>query len=198
LTSDEVNRPVGSLLDIAAILIWPVIAVSIWMLIRCSGAATPIKARAGAAILVVIALVFMVVFFSQWSILFLVDYYVLSIFMGALFWTAPHLPPNAGLKNRPLLRRAALVFGIGFVLFGCWNLIGDFLVPRAIVDGRVTNKRSNPSARSIPRYQLAIGGRYFPTVRTIYDEIQPGMLVRGHIGRGSSTLLYAEEILDPK
>jgi hypothetical protein len=89
------------------------------------------------------------------------------------------------------------VMGAGLTLWSLWFLVGDFVLPRANIDGIVTGFAYETQVPNCHRscvydYYLKIDGRRYLTTYEIFDRFWDGRRLQGTVGRGSGRILSAE------
>ena len=106
-------------------------------------------------------------------------------------------PPGPELYLR-MRRKAApyilVALGAISVLVAMIDVIGDFVMQRADVNGVVTRKYVVRGRRMSDKYYVEINGRRFPTTADIYDWIDPQSRIHAEVGRGSGNIFQAAKL----
>jgi hypothetical protein len=202
------------ILDALAIIFWPLIGLTalMYFLIRKPEYRTAFAVLAGSTL--VFPLLFSLNLFSNESMAFVLDVEVGFVALGAFFlcmsWRTARLPdpalldqpPTFRLRRQSLKEQAAVLFsiliyallGAGLVGYGAWCLIGDYLVPRHVVEGRIEDLHVQSNGRLPPSLIVRIGEEDYKAPRRTFDNLSVGESIRAEIGRGSGYLFRVETL----
>jgi hypothetical protein len=104
-------------------------------------------------------------------------------------WALAGLP----YRKRPIRKVATALFGAVMVAFSAWSAVGDFLLPRRSMEGRV-DATSVATVRGTKRYGLILDGRRFDTTEEVLRDIHKNQLIRAEVAAGSHMILGAQVI----
>ena len=136
------------------------------------------------------------VFYSQSSIIAVVDAYVLAGVLG--FAIIRHGYDRWGKDKRghspqPWKERLAviglLVIGAGLVWISASTLFSDFFRPRLVLEGRVDNLRTRGRR---PDHLADIAGRTVKVTTPVYERLKFKPYVRAEVGQGSNYVFEIE------
>jgi hypothetical protein len=176
---------INGTIDSLALAVWPAIIV-VAFLVRSK----PHPVIGVAALLAGLLLVIILIYSFHHTAAGLANGYIFAIVLGVLFVFVRR--KNEGTVTL-VLRRA---IGAMMLTYGCWYLVGDFLLRRTQVDGLVARvDQGRSSYRSGDwRYFVEVGARRFETTKEVYQSVEPGQRVRADVGKGSGKILAVERI----
>jgi hypothetical protein len=177
--------------DFIAACFWPLVVVLALLLkfVR----RPDLRRRIAQMALAVVALCFILwVAYGETSIVGVVDSYVFGVVLGvATVWFGydrlRHPPPSL---NQPWKAALAVLVGIFFALTCGLALLGDFAQSRIVLEGRVTNVRTQGSRHTT--YVADIAGRTVKVTIPVYERLKFLPVVRAEIGRGSNYVYRIE------
>lgn len=136
---------------------------------------------------------------GHWTKLLFLNFQFSFVLIGAACTTAALSPKmSAAMAKGPFLwprsmtRPIMLLLGLLALAFGSYRLIGDFVLPRLIVEGRINS--ASHSGSKMDKYSIVIDGRTYDTLRDVFLAVKTGDRVRAEVGAGSKTVLHAERI----
>ncbi|HEY2137728.1 MAG TPA: hypothetical protein VGH49_17720 [Xanthobacteraceae bacterium] len=180
--------------DILALVCWPLIVAGLllFFLLRCKQQQLDARQRRLltfiAASVVVIPL-FLVTWFAKLSASMLINQYLLIIGIGSVLLAELYLRRGIDPAWRVALMASA---GPAMIAVGMWTLVGDYVMPREVLEGAVTRTTHRVKVRRPVHYSIFIDGRDFATTAEVYDLVHRGQRIRAEIGAGSHTILRAE------
>jgi hypothetical protein len=152
-----------------------------------------------ALILVWVAGLFAVTWMCDWTSLYRLNWDLLSVLFGAGILAHGIWPNVLDVTSNPLTRWSrvvarplAILFGLIVLSFSSYWLVGDFVFPRLIMEGRVDSV-SHSSARW-DRFTIVINGERHNTLRDVYLAVGTGDRVRAELGAGSKYVLRIERL----
>lgn len=175
--------------DLLSFASWPSIALGASLLFALSRLPKSSRWHNDAVlwigILCIGAPMFFVVFiYHDGSQALVFDANVFVIMIGVAFlaiaWTA-----NRGSK--PTAAILAGVVGASLTAFGCWYLVGDFLLPRVPVAGVVASTNTSRGKAGF-YYHVVLDGRYHTITGDLFETVRPGDRVEALAGKASGTI----------
>jgi hypothetical protein len=171
-----------TVLDALAIAFWPFVvgaAAAGWLLRADQGS---LAVAWSAAALAGIAGILSVTIFDVTSLWILLDMFVGMILFGAVcllvvYWRWSALPRG----SRILL----IVMGVAGLGAGGEQLVGDYLVPRRVVQGTIENLFISWQAFGPDAYHVRIDGVLYLATVPLYRTLRVGDRVEAEIGRSS-------------
>jgi hypothetical protein len=142
-----------------------------------------------AAALILVAAIIHTSTFDITSVVVLLDTFIGMVLFGALcLWTVQ----RCGDQLTPLRRFGVGLFGLAMLGYGGQMLIGDYAMPRQVVEGEVRELRMQPAEEMPNDYYATIGSATFKVTTRLYASLRTGEQVRATVGRGSG-FVYALE-----
>jgi hypothetical protein len=136
---------------------------------------------------------------GHWTKLLFLNFQFSFVLFGAVGITAALSPKmSAAMANRPFLwprsmtRPIMLLLGLLALAFGSYRLIGDFVLPQLVVEGRINSV--SRSSMKMDTYSIVIDGHAYGTLRDVFLAVKTGDRVRAEVGAGSKTVLHAKRI----
>jgi lysylphosphatidylglycerol synthetase-like protein (DUF2156 family) len=149
------------------------------------------RAMLSAAAVLVAFLVFVLVYSFHHTTMALANGYIFAIVLGLVMIFVR-------MNDQTSIRRILIrVFGAVTLTYGCWNLVGDFLLRRTQVEGVVSHVEQGRSPswnRSAWRYHIELSGRRFETTKVLFERVERGQRIRADVGKGSGMILAAEQL----
>lgn len=129
------------------------------------------------------------------SLLFYQDV-VLITWVGLIAAASLGIPPfrRASVKapKASWRRRGAVAIGCVFAVVAlAWSvrLAQELLLPRTVVEGRVTDVGSRRGTRAPRSYRVAIEGAWYGATRDVWTAARHARTVRAEVGAGSGRIL---------
>ncbi len=175
--------------DFIASCFWPIVIV---LAVLWKAAREPATRRliGQLAFWVGIGCLLLLLRFNAYSLVALVDMYLLCVVAGArLLWTILRT-----LSGRPTylttrkLFYSTLAFGAGLLGFGSYTLLGDFAIRPLELEGRV--QRVWTEGRRGQTYFALIAGQKVKAIIPDFERLK--LLVRVEVGRGSNYIYNIE------
>jgi hypothetical protein len=96
--------------------------------------------------------------------------------------------------KEPASVRAAGILGVSLVVWGAYDITGDFLRSRPEITGTVTSKYVTRSFRGLVSFSAVIDGRSFPTTTEVYNRLETRSRVKAAIGQASGTIFEVTKL----
>jgi len=177
--------------DFIAACFWPVV-IAMALLWRAAREPAMRRWLAQCAFWVAIGYVLVLMVLNSYSLVALVDLYLLSVVAGCLFlWIC--LRSLSGRATHLTTRKSfylTLLCGAGLVGFGIYTLFGDFVLRPLELEGRVEQVWTRGSRRQT--YYARIAGQTVKAVIPDYERLSLLPVVRVEVGRGSNYIYRIE------
>jgi hypothetical protein len=131
--------------------------------------------------------------YSETSLIGVVDSYVFGVVAGiGMIWFGYNRlrHPSRDPNQPPWKAAVAALAGILFALTCGFALFGDFTQPHIVLEGRVTNVRTQGSRHTT--YVVDIAGRTVKVTIPVYERLKFLPVVRAEVGRGSNYVYRIE------
>lgn len=148
-----------------------------------------------------LAALFLLMFFSKYSIVAVLDIYIAAVFAGLFFigYALVVRVPSSPFRDngwRGRLREIGargLIFAIGVGMAGVCGfwLVQDVSAPFVVLEGRVSNPRVVKAHRQ-SEYVAEIDGHTVNVTIPIYERLKYLPIVRAEVGRGSNYVYRIE------
>jgi hypothetical protein len=190
-----------SWIDILAVLCWPVGALGVVAFIGLYRVRDrldrPVRQALGLAALSLLLGPFLFIFFEgNESVVMLVNFDLFMVLLGGLLVVGFIVLVRRPRVDMTTGWRAVLcsLIGIGFIVYGGWSLVGDFLMPRDQIVGYITGTSHRFRIRGPDDYGVSINGIRFKTTGEVFGRVHTGERVRAEIGAGSNVVLQIQKL----
>ena len=177
--------------DFIAACFWPTMIAMVF-LVRATRDPAGVRWTGHVAFWVAVSYFILLTVLNSYSLVALVDLYVLSIVAGCLMlWIC--LRAVSGRATHLTTRKlfyATLLSGAGLAGFGIYTLFGDFVLRPLELEGRVERVWTRGSRNQT--YYARIAGQTVKAVIPDYERLSLLPVVRVEVGRGSNYIYRIE------
>jgi hypothetical protein len=178
-----------TVLDVVAVAFWPVV-LGLLLLAWANRSDMSLVAVVSAALIVLAGIIY-ISFAGIASLSVLFAQHVGLILGGAFFVWATYVARH----KLSLTARAGIgLFGLALIGIAGAQLVGDYLLPRQVVQGAIDRLHAFGHSKGPDSYEVSIDGKLYPATTRLYDTLRPGERVRVEIGRGSGYIYRLERL----